>query len=83
MWAIFASAALAFLRKHLGPRRWRIGHTCLAVVIVVGSIIHALLIEGTMGTWSKPWLCLLVIAATAKVVRAKGVFTNLAKRTQR
>jgi hypothetical protein len=34
------------------------------VVIVTGTIVHALLIEGTMGTWSKAALSALVLAAT-------------------
>ena len=50
------------------PRTWRLGHTALAVVAVTGSVVHALLIEGTMGTLSKTLLCILVIAATVKVV---------------
>ena len=40
----------------------------LAIVIVVGSVIHAMLIEGTMETISKAALCALVLAATAKAM---------------
>lgn len=70
MWAVFASALLAILRRQrrIRPRRWRLAHTTLAMVIALGSVIHALLIEGTMGTVSKTALCLLVLAATAKVM---------------
>lgn len=70
MWAVFAAALLAALRRRLrlSPRTWRIGHTSLAVVIVVGSVVHALLIEGTMETMSKVALCALVLAATMKVM---------------
>ena len=55
MWAIFAVALLAALRRRLGlrPRTWRIAHMSLAVVIVVGSVLHGILIEGTMETMSK------------------------------
>ena len=38
MWAIFAVALLALLRRRLGLRRWRIVHMSLAVVIVAGSV---------------------------------------------
>jgi predicted ferric reductase len=50
MWALFATATLAALRRRLRLRwrTWRLGHTGLAVVIVAGSVVHALLIEGTM-----------------------------------
>ena len=40
----------------------------LAVLIVAGSVVHALLIEGTMGTWSKSLLCALVMAAAVKLL---------------
>jgi predicted ferric reductase len=70
MWAIFAVALLAALRRRLGlrPRTWRIAHTLLAVVIVVGSVVHSLLIEGAMETVSKAALCALVLAAAIKVM---------------
>jgi predicted ferric reductase len=68
MWAIFAVALLAALRRRLGPRMWRIAHMLLAVVIVAGSVVHGLLIEGTMETVSKAALCALVLAATIKVM---------------
>jgi predicted ferric reductase len=68
MWAIFAVAVLALLRRRLRPRTWRIVHTLLAVVIVAGSVAHAVLIEGTMETVSKVALCALVLAAAAKVL---------------
>jgi len=68
MWAIFAVALLAALRRRLGPRTWRVAHTLLAIVIVAGSVVHAILIEGTMETVSKAALCALVLAATIKVM---------------
>ncbi len=70
MWAIFTVALLAALRRRLGlgPRKWRIVHMLLAVVIVAGSVVHGMLIEGTMETMSKAALCALVLAATIKVM---------------
>ena len=68
MWAIFAVALLAALRQRLRIRTWRIAHTLLAIVIVVGSVAHALLIEGAMETVSKATLCALVLAAAIKVI---------------
>jgi predicted ferric reductase len=69
MWAVFATALLAAFRRRLGlsPAAWRIGHTALALVIVVGTIVHALLIDGAMGTVSKAAFCLLVAAATTRL----------------
>jgi predicted ferric reductase len=68
MWAIFAVALLAAFRRRLGLRTWRIAHLSLVVVIVVGTVVHGLLIEGTMETVSKAALCLLVLAAAMKVM---------------
>jgi predicted ferric reductase len=70
MWAVFAAAFLAAFRRSLAlsPRLWRRLHTLLAMVIVAGSVVHALLIEGTMETYSKAALCALAVAATVKVI---------------
>lgn len=69
MWAVFATALLAALRRklRLSPPWWRLGHMALAAVVVSGAVIHAMLIEGTMGTASKAMLCLLALAAGARV----------------
>jgi predicted ferric reductase len=82
MWAVFAAALLAAARQRLKmrPRVWRLGHTTLAVVVVVGSVVHAMLIEGTMGTWSKMALCALAVAATIKVLVDLRSWTLLTRR---
>ncbi|MHC2591551.1 putative ferric reductase [Bradyrhizobium ottawaense] len=70
MWAIFIVALLASLRRRLElrPRTWRIIHIPLAIVIVAGSVVHCLLIEGTMETISKAVLCAAILAATIKAM---------------
>jgi Ferric reductase like transmembrane component len=70
MWAIFAVALLAALRRRLAlsPRTWRTVHMALVLVIVPGIVVHAVLIEGTMETASKVALCVLVVAAAIKVM---------------
>jgi len=70
MWAIFAVALLAALRRRLGlrPQTWCFAHMSLAVVIVVGVVAHAVLIGGTMETLTKAALCVLVLAAAIKVM---------------
>jgi MFS family permease len=67
MWAAFAAAFLAALRRPLRirPRLWRLGHTGLVVLVAVGGGVHALLIDGTMGSVSKLVLCALMVGATA------------------
>ena len=70
MWAVFAAALLAVLRQRLGLqlRTWRLCHTALVVVVVLGSVVHAMLIEGTMEAVSISALCALVLLATVKTV---------------
>lgn len=70
MWAVFATALLAALRRplRLRPRPWRVGHISLALVIVAGAVAHALLIEGTMETISKTALCILIVAVVMKLL---------------
>jgi len=70
MWAIIAVALLVTLQRRLRlqPRTWRLAHRFLAAVIVIGTVVHAVLIEGTMETLSKAALCALVLAATTKVL---------------
>lgn len=68
MWAVFATALLTALRGRLRLILWRLCHIALAVTIIIGSVVHALLIDGTMGVVSKAVLCALVLAAAAKVI---------------
>jgi Ferric reductase like transmembrane component len=68
MVAILAVALLAAIRRRLALRTWRLAHLSLAAIIVAGSVIHGMLIEGTMETMSKAALCVLVVAAAGKVM---------------
>lgn len=76
MWALFAAALVATARHRtpLLKRQWRKAHTMLVLITVIGSIIHAMLIEGTMEFWSKTVLCLVVFLATLKTVMALKVW---------
>ena len=67
MWAVFASACLALIRRRFRSRlgAWRLSHKSLAGVIVVTSVVHAMKVEGTMELISKSVLCVVLIVATA------------------
>ena len=67
--AALGAAALAAARRRLPRGLWRRGHVALAATVAAGTVAHALLIEGTMGTASKWTLCALVLAATALAAR--------------
>ena len=62
--SVLLTACLAAFRKRLSRRTWQIAHMFLAAIIVVGSIVHALLIEGVMGDTSKLILCVFLALAT-------------------
>lgn len=70
MWAAFAVACLGVFRQRLPLRYrvWRLGHTGLASVTIIGSVVHALLIEGTMEIMTKVALCMLVLLASARTL---------------
>ena len=80
MWAVFASALLAAMRGRLRLPVWRVTHTSLAVVIVVGGIVHTLLVDGTMETLSKLALCAAVGIVTLKVIIARRSWVGLMRR---
>jgi hypothetical protein len=75
IWAVFAAATL-----RLRPLVWCLCHTILVAVTVVGSVVHALLIEGTMGLVLKAALCLLALAAVVKVMADLRPWADLARR---
>lgn len=81
MWVVFFTALLAAIRRplRLKPSTWRIIHTVSFLVIVVGTVIHALLIEGAMETITKVGLCALILVATFKVVLDFRVWATVHK----
>ncbi|APX11059.1 ferric reductase-like transmembrane domain-containing protein [Tateyamaria omphalii] len=90
MWAVLAAALIAALRKRLPlrPVTWRRTHATLAVIIAIGTVTHALLIEGTMETVTKFALSALVLLAAARIALIKGMlprlpFRNTSQRTHR
>lgn len=82
MWALLAAVLLAAFRRRmrLRPRSWRVAHASLALVVVLGSVAHALLIEGTMETVSKVALCALVLAAMTKALADLRTLSTRARR---
>lgn len=80
MWAAFAAAAVALLRRRIGLRVHRVAHSALIVVVVGGTILHALLIQGTMGTASKVALCIAVAGVTARVIWDRRAWRLLGRR---
>ncbi len=76
MWAAFAAVLLGLFRQRLNVRFriWRLGHTGLAAVTILGSVVHAMLIEGTMEIMTKTALCALVLLASARTLAKMRVW---------
>ncbi len=70
MWAAFAAALLGVFRHRLNLRFrvWRLGHAGLACMTILGSVVHAMLIEGTMEIMTKTALCALVLMASVRTL---------------
>ncbi len=68
MWAVFVTAALAVARVRLRPRLWRVLHRVLAGMIVVGTVIHAVQIEGSMEPVTKYLLSGAVLAVAVLAI---------------
>lgn len=79
MWALFATALLGLSRRRFRGklRMWRMAHSLLAVIIVAGTVVHAVLIEGTMESVSKLALCAVVLAALFLALRRLRVWARL------
>lgn len=72
--ATIATALTALLfagRRWLGlrPSLWRILHNGLALVVVGATVVHALMIDGAMGYWSK-WIIAVMALAAATITVA-------------
>jgi len=67
MWSVLITAILVIFRRSLSirARTWQVTHRALAIITVIGTVVHAILIEGTMEVVSKTVLCGLLILATA------------------
>ncbi|MEM6609893.1 MAG: ferric reductase-like transmembrane domain-containing protein [Pseudomonadota bacterium] len=66
MWGVVAIVVWLGLRGRLKPRSWKAVHNVLAAVVVVGTIVHALQIQGAMEVISKTALaCAVGLAAAA------------------
>jgi hypothetical protein len=74
MWAVFGAALLAIWRARLPLRVWRWGHTALVTLAVVGTVVHALQILGTMETITKTLLAMLVCAALITAIARRKVW---------
>lgn len=71
MWAAFGAAALGAFRRRVRLRltTWRAVHGALALILSVGAVVHAVLIEGAMEATSKYMLCGFVLLAAAGLCR--------------
>ena len=71
MWGVFVAAALAVMRRK--PPLWYLAHRAVAMLIVLGGVVHAWLIQGTMEPITKAILGGLVLLATLIVAAGPGI----------
>ncbi len=76
LWALIATAGLVILRDRavLPWRRWRQAHSALAVVIIAATVLHAVLIQGTMEPYSKAALSVLLAAMAVLAFWRLGIW---------
>lgn len=67
-WAVFAAALLAALRKRIGLRFWRVGHSIAVTVVIIGTVVHVWLVEGAMEDITKGAFCLIVLGVGGLVL---------------
>ena len=81
MWAVFGAALLAIFRTRIPLRFWRWAHTSLVILAVVGTVVHAVQILGTMEPFTKYMLAAFVIIALSITVYRRRLWaTGLRKR---
>jgi hypothetical protein len=85
MWGVIVTAFLAALRGRLGLGyvNWKILHNTLVFTVIVATVIHALQIEGTMGSASKWALCVGVLIASGATLLDLWLFKPLIRRRAR
>jgi hypothetical protein len=82
MWAAFAAALLAALRRpaRMAPRRWRPAHASMAAAAVVCGVVHTLLVEGALGAAAKTALCVFALVALAAALARLRPWSGLIRR---
>ncbi len=65
MWSLLLTAGFVLLRRRIRLRApaWRLSHRLLAALTVIGTVLHAMMIDGTMGLISKSIVCALLLIA--------------------
>ena len=81
MWALFAAGLVAALRRRFSLGVWRVVHTALVVIVVTGTVVHALLIDGAMETVSKWALAVMLGVATLKTISVLRCWRTLRRQS--
>tara|TARA_R110000787_G_scaffold83575_2_gene179754 strand:- start:2765 stop:3364 length:600 start_codon:yes stop_codon:yes gene_type:complete len=81
MWALFAAGVVAALRRRFSLGAWRVVHTALVVIVVTGTVVHALLIDGAMETVSKWALAVMLGVATLKTISVLRCWRTLRRQS--
>ncbi len=77
MWSAFGPTICAAVRRQFRLRAFRAGHMLLAMLTIIGTVLHALMIEGAMEQLSKAILCMLVLTATVWSIWKRKSLRNI------
>jgi predicted ferric reductase len=80
MWALLLAAPQALMRRRLPPALWRLGHSVLVAAAVICTVLHAILITGTMETVTKVIACLCALMATGAALWRLRAWAALRRR---
>lgn len=82
LWGLVLTVLLVVFRTKLKikPGLWRLIHNGLAIIVVLSTIVHALMIEGTMGNISKIVLCAAVAIASVITIVHLRIIKPAAKK---
>lgn len=72
--ALIGTASLARVKRRLPTRLWRSMHLTLAALIVACTILHAMLVDGTMEIVTKSAFCLILAVVTVRALVTKRAF---------
>lgn len=72
--AVFTAAVLAVIRRKIGLRLWRLGHTAAVFTVVMGTILHGWFVQGTMKPVTKALLSIAILLVFALALRQRRVW---------
>ncbi len=68
LWGVVLTGILVVVRKKCSLLVWTLMHNGLALIVVIASVVHAVMIEGAMSHLSKQVLCICIVVVSVFTV---------------